>query len=139
MRGAARADAFCVSSTYLEQAAPATAPGRDEARDNLAVVRMWWTVLESECRAALGEEQGAIVEPRVRSAIESFDDFEASLEDLLARDDVVIAAVRLRGRIGARSVEAGEAWLCRLHEGTITEVRDYPTVQRALAAASAAQ
>lgn len=114
------------------------APGREEARDNLAVVRMWWTVLESEWRAALGAGGGAIVEPCVRSALEPFDEFDASLEELLACGAVVVAAVRLRGRIGERRIDTAEAWLCRLNEGAITEVRDYPTVQQALLAASAA-
>ncbi len=113
------------------------APPGEEARDNLAVVRMWWTVLESEWLAALGNGGGAIVEPCVRNALEPFDEFDASLEELLACGPVVVAAVRLRGRIGEQSIDATEAWLCRLEEGTITEVRDYPTVQRALLAAAA--
>lgn len=122
----------------VEPAPPLVAPAHDEARDNLAVVRMWWRVLEGEWRAVPGNGGGAIVEPVVRSALEPFDEFDASLEELLACGSVVVAAVRLRGRIGTRRVHSTEAWMCRLHEGTITEVRDYPTVQQALAAASAA-
>jgi len=116
---------------------PMPAHALEQAQDNLAVVRMWWTVLEGEWRAAMSRAPGALVEPRVRRALEPFDDFQATVEELLARGDNVVASVRLRGRIGRCDVEDSEAWLCRLRDGAVTEVRDFPTLQQALAVADA--
>jgi hypothetical protein len=114
----------------------------DSASDNLAVVRMWWTVLEGEWRAALAERDGgvacAVIEPRVRDSLSGFDDFEASIDDLMAWGDRVVASLELRGRIGPHSAAMREAWVCRLHEGAVVEVRAYDSLEAAAAAVSAA-
>jgi ketosteroid isomerase-like protein len=114
-------------------------PTRDPAVDNLAVVRMWWTVLESEWRTALsqaaanGRRCDGIVEPCIRTALEPFESFEARVEDLLAWGDRVVVSLRLRGRVAGASVAMSEAWVCRLVEGRVADVRDYTTLQDALA------
>ncbi len=113
-------------------------PARDLEADNLAIVRMWWTVLESEWRQALAERDSdtpdrAIVDAGVREALAPFEEFDAAIEELLACDDHVVMALELRGRIVGRPVAIREAWRCRLVEGSVVEVRDYPTLEQAVA------
>ena len=68
---------------------------------------------------------------------ESFDDFQLELEELIdARDDVVIALVRLRGRIrgSGEEVDMLEAHVWTMLEGRGIECREYPTKVEALEA-----
>jgi hypothetical protein len=134
----------------LEPASRAALPKseRHRALANVAVVRTWWTVLENEWRTALLERgpedapdicRGGILEASVREALLPFEDFDARIEDLLARDDVVIASIALCGKLGGDHVSAHEAWVCRLAEGVIAEVRSYAGVEQAIAAVGAPQ
>jgi hypothetical protein len=117
----------------------AEAPARDQALDNLAVVRTWWTVLESEWRGALAERDGlegpgfTMVDPHLRAAVAPFERFEASVDDMLAFGEQVVVSLSLRGRIRGCELAAREAWVCVLEEGTVLEVRPYPGVSEALA------
>jgi hypothetical protein len=111
---------------------------RDQASDNMAVVRTWWTVLESEWRAALAEPATpdargpALVDPSLRAAIAPFEQFDATIDDLFAFGERVVIAISLRGRIAGRDTAAREAWVCLLDEGAVLEVRQYRSVQEAL-------
>ncbi len=122
-----------------ELQAQAPARDRDQALDNLAVVRTWWTVLESEWRGALAERHGlevpgfTMVDPNLRAAVAPFEQFEVCVDDMLAFEQQVIVSLSLRGRIGGRELAAREAWVCVLDEGTVLEVRPYTSVPEALA------
>ncbi len=108
----------------------------------MAVVRTWWKVLESEWQAALAERADgipgfAMVDPRLRSAVAPFDEFDARVDDLLAFGEEVVVSVSLRGRIAGRELASREAWICLLEEGAVLGVRQFPTVRDALAAVTA--
>jgi len=113
--------------------------GNVQARDNLAVVRMWWTVLESEWRQTFIEREDGeaaekpIADPRLRAAVGQFEELDAVLEDLMASGEQVVVSFSLRGRIEGREVSSREAWVCRLEEATVTDVLHYPTLPEALA------
>jgi ketosteroid isomerase-like protein len=119
-------------------------PARDRALNNLAIVRTWWTVLEREWQAALAEPPAdgspgfAMIDPSLRAAVAPFDDFAASADDLLAFGEQVVISVSLRGRIAGREMASHEGWVCLLDEGTVLDVRQYTSVQDALAAVAAA-
>ena len=117
-------------------------PLRDRTVANIAVVRGWWLALENEWQAALSQrEPGAPdsrtarrAEPRLLDALAGFEDFAARIEDLLAREDMVILAIAMCGRVAGCQVSAREAWVCRVAEDAVVEVRDHPSVERAIAA-----
>jgi ketosteroid isomerase-like protein len=121
-------------------------PAREVTSDNLAVVRMWWTVLESEWRTVLAEGScdgvrgNGIVTPSIREALAAFMEFEACAQEFLTVGDWVVIALELHGRTRGCDTRLSmqEAWLCRVVEGAVVEVRDYSTVAEALRAAAAA-
>jgi len=115
-------------------------PGRQRERDNLAVVRMWWMLLESEWRTVLGADRPAgalgpgIVTPCVRDALAEFEEFDAETDDFVAAGDCVAISLEMHGRIrgSGERVDMAETWVCRVAEGAVIEVRDYRTLDQAL-------
>jgi ketosteroid isomerase-like protein len=70
------------------------------------------------------------------SWVEAFEDLRVDPEELIDADDLVVAVVRLRGRIrdSGHDVEMEETHVWRLLDGKATEVREYQTKAEALKA-----
>src|SRR6266568_1639953 len=70
------------------------------------------------------------------SWVEAFEDLRVDPEELIDADDLVVAVVRLGGRIrdSGHDVEMEETHVWRLLDGKATEVREYQTKAEALKA-----
>ncbi len=66
----------------------------------------------------------------------SFDDFRLDVKDTMDAGENVIAVLRLSGRIKGsdREVEMDETHVCKMLDGKMLEVHEYPTLDEALKA-----
>jgi ketosteroid isomerase-like protein len=72
---------------------------------------------------------------------ESFDDFRGDVEEVIDADDSVIAVLRVSGRIEGsdQEVEMAETHVCKMLDGKVREVHEYPTTDEALKAVGLAE
>ena len=75
------------------------------------------------------------------SWVEAFEDLRVDPEELIDADELVVAVVRLRGRIrgSGQDVEMEETHVWRHLDGKATEVREYQTKAEALKAVGLAE
>jgi uncharacterized protein len=68
--------------------------------------------------------------------LESFEDFRMDVGELIDAGEQVIAVLRVSGRVRGsdQEVEMPEMHVCRMLDGKIIEVREYPTSAEALKA-----
>jgi uncharacterized protein len=76
------------------------------------------------------------VTQHVSSWVEAFEGLRVDPEELIDADDLVVAVVRLHGRVrdSGHDVEMEETHVWRLLDGKATEVREYQTRAEALKA-----
>jgi ketosteroid isomerase-like protein len=113
----------------------------DEFNDTLELPR-WalrddieWQPPADEPDNGLRRGADAILE-YVRSWASAFDDYRCELDELIERDDRIVAAVHLHGRIGDSgpplSIPLTQVWTIR--DGKVIRVHEYRTTKEALAA-----
>jgi hypothetical protein len=113
---------------------------------NVQLVTDSWTALIAECRAIVAEGPSGvcggsgIVTDRLLEALASFEELEVTAGYIFGAAGYVVVPLEMRGRVrGSRAqVAMREAWVCRVIEGAVVEVRDYRTLEQAIDAVKSA-
>ena len=88
----------------------------------------------------IGEFTGhAAMRAYLQQSLDTFDDFRAEADELIDRGDVVVARIRVIGRMKGSDAELEMPFAAayKVRDGLVVKGREYATVEEALAAADA--